>query len=193
MAVSGQHETTQRLCKVRSGLYREDLAVSGQPNAGSICHTLARLYREDLAVSGQRILSMEQFPYARRLYREDLAVSGQLAGDIDWSKLGLYREDLAVSGQRRAKNMSILKSVKIIPRGFGGIRTTRRKLERYELQRLYREDLAVSGQLESKLQRKNCEDYTERIWRYQDNSLGSPSKIKTSLIIPRGFGGIRTT
>ena len=61
---------------LQSRLYREDLAVSGQPLAIHFSRFL-RLYREDLAVSGQRI--EKHMHRTRRLYREDLAVSGQLA------------------------------------------------------------------------------------------------------------------
>ena len=80
------------------------------------------LYREDLAVSGQ----LEQLHSARmqRLYREDLAVSGQRNDLHSKSKSRLYREDLAVSGQH--SNISRTTPPMIIPRGFGGIRTTRR-------------------------------------------------------------------
>ena len=34
-------------------------------------------------------------------------------------------------------------------------------------------------------------DYTERIWRYQDNCTSTRARLEQ--IIPRGFGGIRTT
>ena len=77
-----------------------------------------RLYREDLAVSGQQSTkdSIENI----RLYREDLAVSGQRA--VVPHKWGLYREDLAVSGQQFRR--VLYQQPQIIPRGFGGIRTT---------------------------------------------------------------------
>ena len=59
--------------------------------------------------------------------------------------------------------------------------------------RLYREDLAVSGQHE-RCSSNNTPaiDYTERIWRYQDNWKTIQTLINRE-IIPRGFGGIRTT
>ncbi len=85
----------------------------------------------------------------RGLYREDLAVSGQLASRIRIFRIRLirlYREDLAVSGQHITINVA------------GG-------------EGLYREDLAVSGQLKPgpMTPGKSNTDYTERIWRYQDN------------------------
>ena len=44
--------------------------------------------------------------------------------------------------------------------------------------RLYREDLAVSGQLRERLRIYNG-DYTERIWRYQDNYTTLPARVAT--------------
>ena len=43
--------------------------------------------------------------------------------------------------------------------------------------RLYREDLAVSGQ-QNNLDRVVVFDYTERIWRYQDNRKVEPSTLR---------------
>ena len=82
---------------------------------------------------------------------------------------------------------------KIIPRGFGGIRTTTKYREKKFVQieriwryqdnwpilkvRLYREDLAVSG-----------------LYREDLAVSGQRIEIETNMmIIPRGFGGIRTT
>ena len=63
----------------------------------------------------------------------------------------LYREDLAVSGQHNSARISW---------GAG----------------LYREDLAVSGQLIWHIRLVLCKDYTERIWRYQDNRVASSNQ-----------------
>ena len=65
----------------------------------------------------------------------------------------------------------LIKNQVIIPRGFGGIRTTLKNRPR----KGDREDLAVSGQLH---RRDSHFDYTERIWRYQDNYEISREKIR---------------
>ena len=60
-----------------SGLYLEDLAVSGQLLNQALASSRG-LYLEDLAVSGQ---PHDNPPPSRgRLYLEDLAVSGQTVG-----------------------------------------------------------------------------------------------------------------
>ena len=101
-----------------------------------------------------------------RLYREDLAVSGQLDDSSRETDVGLYREDLAVSGQLGGRNFH--SRLEIIPRGFGGIRTT---------SALY---LAT---------------YPMIIPRGFGGIRTTIKRIilLSILIIPRGFGGIRTT
>ena len=54
-----------------------------------------------------------------------MAVSGQLDDSGTEFRERLYREDLAVSGQ--LDQLSGPSKPKIIPRGFGGIRTTARR------------------------------------------------------------------
>ena len=54
--------------------------------------------------------------------------------------------------------------------------------------------MAVSGQLPIRpIVVTIVSDYTERIWRYQDNCNLVEITLIQPKIIPRGFGGIRTT
>ncbi len=79
--------------------------VSGQPTVSAVLRNRG-LYREDLAVSGQR--NEKQRPVTFRLYREDLAVSGQQPITFIQQSTRLYREDLAVSGQLKFISKKIL-------------------------------------------------------------------------------------
>ena len=85
---------------------------------------LVRLYREDLAVSGQHIPRCQQTD-GRRLYREDLAVSGQLEQVCEGSWTFALIIPRGFGGIRTTNMMSrYIVEGAIIPRGFGGIRTT---------------------------------------------------------------------
>ena len=95
-----------------------------------------------------------------------MAVSGQLEGEKCVDAARLYREDLAVSGQPKdSKNHS---KFWIIPRGFGGIRTT------------------------------DGTNFSDRDLIIPRGFGGIRTTFDLILliiftIIPRGFGGIRTT
>ncbi len=130
----------------------------------------------------------EKSSKTKRLYREDLAVSGQLSsiltkfspeiiprgfGGIRTTLVGPQGQDFVIIPRGFGGIRTTLYSFEggghsIIPRGFGGIRTTKQPRSCCRALRLYREDLAVSGQ-QNNLDRVVVIDYTERIWRYQDN------------------------
>ena len=94
------------------------------------------------------------------------------AGCPDTAKSSRYnlfsQQETAISGQRLRCLCGAVKA--IIPRGFGGIRTTHFVSEREEpsdyTERIWRyQDNSIAFSVEWKF------DYTERIWRYQDNIL----------------------
>ena len=158
-------------------LYREDLAVSGQHELLSLFLLLGiiprgfggiRTTRVSVDISIRRIIprgfggirtTERRLPPIRSLIIDDdyteriWRYQDNCACSWLYARLGLYREDLAVSGQ----HPDIREFIKA---------------------RLYREDLAVSGQhYHARL--LYFRDYTERIWRYQDNNKFKASELKS--------------
>ena len=173
-----------------------------------------RLYREDLAVSGQLIVVTVRYCWIEIIPRGFGGIRTTTLGYLTCLDIELIipRGFGGIRTTRQNPDYSSTR-VEIIPRGFGGIRTTALVTSSNSPSSaigLYREDLAVSGQHTFDLWRRTPgeEDYTERIWRYQDNIQMERQQIIredlavrttmsnfqwTQTIIPRGFGGIRTT
>ncbi len=181
MAVSGQPGIINPNRK--QGLYREDLAVSGQPvhsmlmkfgdyteriwryqdNRYVYCANRTRDYTERIwrYQDNRRTVAMVQrHDYTERIwrYQDNRALARErLRGDYTeriWryqdNRFIRYVKEITDYTERiwryQDNRASLTASMTIIPRGFGGIRTTAAILSLVKRMRLYREDLAVSGQ-----------------------------------------------
>ena len=149
MAVSGQLRTPLLDIRNQYGLYREDLAVSGQRRSQT---ELRRLYFGIIprGFGGIRTTENHEFVLVRKIIprgfggiRTTCCPLGPSGGGIIPRGFGGIRTTYAFALILRC-------DITIIPRGFGGIRTT---------------GAPSRGPFGSR------RDYTERIWRYQDNKF----------------------